>query len=105
MRSASHLVKYNDPDAIKLLQLSLKQIARLVVIEMDVVIDFTSLFNLRSLTFKYMRETQFKSIRSQYFSLLEILYIYVCQLQKKIFYGEITVDVILFFPGSETLLP
>lgn len=102
VRNASHIVRYNDPGAIKLLQLFPKQIARLIIVKTDMV-DFTSLSNLRSLTLKYVSETQLKSIHSQYFPLLEILHIYVCQLQKNLVYQEITLYVC--FSDPQTLLP
>jgi hypothetical protein len=74
VRGASHVVKYNDVEAINLLQLFSAKISRLVVINVEMV-DFTSLINLRSLTLKYGTEKQYDSIRPQYFPMLEILHI------------------------------
>ena len=77
VKTASHIVQYNDPDALRLLQLFPKQIARLIIFKTDIV-DFIALSNLRSLTLKYTTDTQLKNIRSQYLPLLEILHIYDC---------------------------
>ncbi len=81
VKNASHTVPNNDFDIVKLVQQFSKQIARLIIVNTD-MINFTSLSNLRSFTLKYISDAQLKSIRSQYFPLLEILHIYVCQLQK-----------------------
>jgi hypothetical protein len=72
----SHMVKYNDPTAIKLLHLFTTQIRRLVITSSDMV-NFISLINLRSLTLRYATCAQLDSIRPQYCPTLEILHIYV----------------------------
>ena len=74
VRNVSHTVKYNDIDAINLLQSFRIQIGRLVIINVEMA-DFTSLINLRSLTLKYGTKRQFEAIHPQYFPLLEILHI------------------------------
>ena len=95
MRSARHVVQYNDPDAVQLLQVFSKQIERLIIIKMD-MIDLTSLSNLRSLTLKYTSNAQLKSIRAQDFPLLEILHIYVCQLQEMFFLSRSNLRCLIF---------
>jgi hypothetical protein len=74
VRNVSHVVRHNDIDGMNLLQSFPTNIVRLVIVNFE-IIDFTSLINLRSLTLKYGTETQFDSIRPQYFPLLEILHI------------------------------
>ncbi len=59
VRGVSHLVSYDDVNAIKLVEM----------------VDFTALINLRSLVLKYGTQAQFNSIRPQHFPTLEILYI------------------------------
>ena len=81
VRDASLLVKYNDIEAVNLLQLFSDKISRLVVVNVEMG-DFTSLINLRSLTLKYGTEKQFDSIRPQYFPMLEILHIRGNELQQ-----------------------
>jgi hypothetical protein len=81
VRDAKHIVKYNDVEAINLLQLFSAKITRLVVINVEMV-DFTSLNNLRSLTLKYGTESQVNSIRPQYFPMLEIVHIRGNELQQ-----------------------
>jgi hypothetical protein len=81
VRDAKHIVKYNDVEAINLLQLFSAKITRLVVINVEMV-DFTSLNNLRALTLKYGTESQVNSIRPQYFPILEILHIHGNELQQ-----------------------
>jgi hypothetical protein len=81
VRDAKHIVKYNDVEAINLLQLFSNKISHLVVINVEMV-DFTSLTNLRSITLKYGTEKQFDSIRPQYFPMLEILHIRGKELQQ-----------------------
>ena len=76
VRNASHIVQYNDPDAVQLSSVFSKQIARLIIIKTD-MIDLTLFSNLRSLTLKYTNNAQLQSIRPQNFPLLEMLRIYV----------------------------
>jgi hypothetical protein len=71
---ASHIVKYNDIDAINLLQLFSTQISRLIIAKSETV-DFKSLINLRSLTLNDGTEAQLSTIRPRYFPMLEILHI------------------------------
>ena len=73
--------KSNDPHADQLLQVFSKLIARLIIVKTD-MINWTLLSNLRPLTLKYTSNTQLKNIRAQDLPLLEILHIYVYQLQK-----------------------
>jgi hypothetical protein len=81
VRDAKHVVKYNDVEAINLLQLFSTLISRLVVINVEMV-DFSSLINLRSLTLKYGTQIQFDSIDAQHFPMLEILHIRGNELQQ-----------------------
>jgi len=74
VRGTSHVVRYNDVDAIKLLQLFPIQIGHLTIVNIE-MIDFPSLINLRSLTLKYGTQIQFDNIRPQHFPMLEILHI------------------------------
>jgi hypothetical protein len=71
----SHVVKYDDVDAINLLQLFPTHIGRLVLF-LSETMDFTSLTNVRSLTIRYGTSAQFDSIRPQYFPMLEMLHIH-----------------------------
>ncbi len=74
VRTANHVVRFNDINAIHLLHSFPTQIARLTIVNAE-TIDLTPLINLRSLTLKYGTETQFASIRPENFPLLEILHI------------------------------
>ncbi|CAF1264692.1 unnamed protein product [Adineta ricciae] len=75
MITVSHVVKYDDTDAINYLHCFPASIVRLVLIHAKTV-DFTSLINLRSLTLKYGTLAQFNDIRPQHFPKLETLHLY-----------------------------
>jgi hypothetical protein len=83
----SHVVRYDDATAINLLHLFTTQIRRLVITSSETV-GFTSLINLRSLTLRYATSAQVDGIRPQYFLMLEILHIYVCD-QCKLFVKDL----------------
>jgi hypothetical protein len=74
MRDVTHAVKYNNANAINLLQLLPACIGHLIIVNVE-MIDFTSFINLRSLTLKYGTQRQFDTIRPQYLPMLEILHI------------------------------
>jgi hypothetical protein len=70
VRDASHVVRHNDVDAINLSHLFPIQIARLTIVNVE-MIDFIPFINLRSLTLKYGTRAQFDSIRPQNMPMLE----------------------------------
>ncbi|CAF0752962.1 unnamed protein product [Adineta steineri] len=74
VRGKSHGIRYNDIDAMNLLQLFPALIDRLVVVNANIV-DLSSLTNLRSLTLEYGTKAQLNTIRPHYFPKLEILHI------------------------------
>jgi len=82
--NTSHLVKYNDIDAINLLHLFSTKIIHLTIVNVEKA-NFISLKNLRSLTLKYGTKMQIDTIRPQNFPLLEILHIKGNELRQKIF--------------------
>ncbi len=72
VRNASHVVRYNDVDAINILHLFPTQIVRLIIVNVEMV-DFMSLNNLRSLTLNYGTYEEFDSICPLHLPMLEIL--------------------------------
>ncbi|CAF4208617.1 unnamed protein product, partial [Adineta steineri] len=74
VRGKNHGIRYNDTDAMKLLQLFPTLIDRLVIVNAD-MIDLKSLINLRSLTLEYGTKAQLNTIRPHYFPKLQILHI------------------------------
>ncbi len=74
VRDVSLIVRYNDTNALKLLQSFSDQIGHLSVLSVETV-DLTSLPNLRSLVLKYGSYAQWDSIRPENMPLLEILHI------------------------------
>lgn len=74
VKSASHVVRYNDNKAIQLLELFPKQIGHLTAINVE-QLDFRSLTNSHSLILTCATQTQLDNIRPIYFPGLEILHI------------------------------
>ncbi|CAF4259499.1 unnamed protein product, partial [Adineta steineri] len=70
----NHGIRYNDIEAINLLQLFPNPIDRLVVVNAEMA-DLTSLINLRSVTLEYGTKAQLNTIRPHYFPKLQIIHI------------------------------
>lgn len=71
----SLIVRYDDIDALKLLQLYSNQIKHLSILNVETA-DLTSLPNLRSLVLKYGNCNQWDSIRPKNMPMLKLLHIH-----------------------------